>query len=313
MVDAVMTARGGRDTSALCNDAQSEPRTLRLSLRRTGPGSSQARMGRHDRTSRAATTKAESPSAALGRCAWLGHRRRQDRHAGAGQRRRRCAGSRLRVKEVAPRGLTRLLAPWVRPGRSERIGRSGSLLGPPWPVIALATGRLSIPYIRAVKRLAGPDTFTVILQDPKTSANSADLIWVPEHDRRRGANVMSTVTAPHSFSRERLASLRAQLPPAIAALPRPRVAVVLGGSQRHLYLRRCQPSAAWGQPRNLGYKRGGLHDHAVAPLAARTRRRRRDRHARGATHSCGMGPAPTLIPTFSRMPMRSSSRPIRST
>ena len=50
-------------------------------------------------------------------------------------------------------------------------------------------------------------TFTVVLQDPKTSANTADLIWVPEHDRRRGANVITTLTAPHGFSPERLAGL----------------------------------------------------------------------------------------------------------
>ena len=139
-------------------------------------------------------------------------------------------GLNYELKQVAPRGLTRLLAPWARPRRAERIGKPGSLLEPPWPAIALATGRLAIPYILAVRRLAGPDTFTVILQDPKTSANSADLIWVPEHDRRRGANVISTVTAPHSFSPKRLAGLRAAVPPAIAALPHPRVAVVLGGA-----------------------------------------------------------------------------------
>jgi uncharacterized protein len=133
------------------------------------------------------------------------------------------------LKQVAPRGLTRLLAPWSRPARSERIGQPGSLLAPPWPVIALATGRLSIPYMCAIRRLAGPDTFTVVLQDPKTSAATADLIWVPEHDRRRGANVISTLTAPHSFSPERLASLRAKTPPDIAGLPSPRITVVLGG------------------------------------------------------------------------------------
>ena len=46
---------------------------------------------------------------------------------------------------------------------------------------------------------------------------------------RRGANVMTTLTAPHSFTAARLASLRAELNAEIAALPRPRVAVVLGG------------------------------------------------------------------------------------
>src|SRR5690606_4754084 len=56
-----------------------------------------------------------------------------------------------------------------------------------------------------------------------------DLIWVPEHDRRRGANVVTTVTAPHSFSPDRLMSLQASVPSQIAALPGPRLAVVLGG------------------------------------------------------------------------------------
>ena len=68
-----------------------------------------------------------------------------------------------------------------------------------------------------------------MLQDPKTGPNTADLIWVPEHDRRRGANVMTTLTAPHSFTPQRLADLRADDPAEIAALPGPRVAVMLGG------------------------------------------------------------------------------------
>jgi hypothetical protein len=67
------------------------------------------------------------------------------------------------------------------------------------------------------------------LQDPKTGTNTADLIWVPEHDRRRGANVITTLTAPHSFSAARLTELRRDVPPFIAALPRPRIAVILGG------------------------------------------------------------------------------------
>src|SRR5437870_6424500 len=57
-------------------------------------------------------------------------------------------------KQVNPTGLTRLLSPWILPVRAERLGVSGSLLAPPWPDIAIATGRLSIPYIRALARLA---------------------------------------------------------------------------------------------------------------------------------------------------------------
>ncbi len=133
------------------------------------------------------------------------------------------------LKPVAPRGLWRLAAPWGPPDPRDRFGADGSAFAPPWPDVAIATGRLSIPYMRRLRRLAGRRTFTVVLQDPKTGPGTADLIWVPEHDRRRGANVITTLTAPHSFSPERLAALAATPPQWIATLPSPRVAVILGG------------------------------------------------------------------------------------
>lgn len=132
-------------------------------------------------------------------------------------------------KLVAPTGLARLAAPWGPVDRKDRFGTPESPFAPPWPAVAIATGRLSIPYIRAVRRHAGLATYTVVLQDPKTGPKTADLIWVPEHDRRRGANVITSLVPPHSFSSLRLAGLRSSVPPAIAALPSPRITVVLGG------------------------------------------------------------------------------------
>lgn len=132
-------------------------------------------------------------------------------------------------KVLSPSGVWRLMAPYGPPNPKDRVGTPGSHFGPPWPDVVLATGRQSIPYLRAVKKLAGASTFTVILQDPKTSARSADLIWVPEHDRRRGPNVITTLTAPHNFSPDRLRALAEHEPDWLAALPRPRIAVILGG------------------------------------------------------------------------------------
>lgn len=132
------------------------------------------------------------------------------------------------MKEVAPKGLWRFAAPYGPPDPRDGFGDTG-ILTPPWPDIAIATGRLSVPYVRALKRLAGAGTYTVVLQDPKTSARTADLIWVPEHDRRRGVNVITTLTAPHGFSTDRLATLGRSVPAAIASLPGPRVGVILGG------------------------------------------------------------------------------------
>lgn len=133
------------------------------------------------------------------------------------------------MKHVAPQGIWRVTAPWGPVAPAERFGQPGSQFAPPWPQVAIATGRASIPYIRRLRRLAGAATYTIVLQDPKTGPGTADLIWVPAHDRRRGVNVMTTPTSPHSFTAQRLSELRAVPPPEIAALPHPRVTVVLGG------------------------------------------------------------------------------------
>ena len=133
-------------------------------------------------------------------------------------------------KTVDPGIPWRYMAPWGPVAPAEKFGRADSaLFAPPWPDIAIATGRQAIPYLRALKKRAGARVFTVILQDPKLGRGAADLIWVPAHDRLRGANVITTLTAPHPFTPSRLARLRETTPVAIAALPHPRLVVVLGG------------------------------------------------------------------------------------
>jgi mitochondrial fission protein ELM1 len=138
-------------------------------------------------------------------------------------------GVEIALKRVAPRRPWSLLAPWGPPDPRDRVGRPGGRFTAPWPDIALATGRQSIPYIRAIRRLAGPATFTVVIQNPRTGARTADLMAVPEHDGLSGDNVVVTLTAPHSFTPKRLEGLRRSPPREVAALPRPRVAVMLGG------------------------------------------------------------------------------------
>jgi mitochondrial fission protein ELM1 len=139
-------------------------------------------------------------------------------------------------KRVAPSGLWKALAPWAPVAPRERFGAAGSPFAPPWPQIALAAGRTTTPYIRALKRKAGFRTYTVIMMDPGTGPGAADLFWVPEHDRRRGPNVIATLTAPHPLSPARLAEIRARPDAAIDALAAPRLAVLVGGpNERYRY------------------------------------------------------------------------------
>jgi mitochondrial fission protein ELM1 len=133
------------------------------------------------------------------------------------------------IKPVNPSGLWWLLSPWGPVSPAERFGTPASQFRPPWPDFAIAAGRRTMPYIRRLKRLAGRSTYTIILQDPRVSAKTADLFWVPEHGPLRAPNVITTLTAPHSFSPRRIAELRRSMPPDIAALPAPRVTVTVGG------------------------------------------------------------------------------------
>jgi mitochondrial fission protein ELM1 len=135
----------------------------------------------------------------------------------------------IELKSVSPRGLYKLMAPYAPVDPAVRFGQPGSAFAPPWPRVAIGCGRASLAYIRALKRRAGAATFTVVVQDPRINPRIADLVCVPEHDRCRGPNVVVTLTAPHSYSAAHLAALRSDVPPDIAALSGPRVAVLLGG------------------------------------------------------------------------------------
>jgi mitochondrial fission protein ELM1 len=56
---------------------------------------------------------------------------------------------------------------------------------------------------------------------------------VPDHDDLRGSNVLATLTTPHRVSPGCLARARAHPDPRLAALPHPRVAVIVGGKSQH--------------------------------------------------------------------------------
>jgi len=160
-------------------------------------------------------------------------------------------GLRYEMKRVAPQGIFKLLAPWGPVAPSERFGEAGSQFAPPWPDVAISLGRSCVPYMRALRRRS-PDTFSIVMLDNRAGLGVADVIWVPQHDRLRGANVITTLTAPHSFTAARLAELRPTVPPAIAALPRPRIAVILGGKNKAYEFRAEDDVRFAGALRSLG-------------------------------------------------------------
>lgn len=137
------------------------------------------------------------------------------------------------IRRIRPRAFFALAMPYGPIDPREREGQVGSPLSPPFPTIAIASGRRTVPYLRRLKQLAGRQTLTVFLKDPRTGRSAADLIWVPAHDRLRGDNVLVTLTSPHRIAPERL--MAAQDAPAPWGAPDGRrlVAVLLGGDSRH--------------------------------------------------------------------------------
>jgi len=129
------------------------------------------------------------------------------------------------IKVVAPRPLYARLAPFGPADRRDLPNKVHSQCAR----IFLACGRVTVPYIRTLKRAAPDKTFAVFLQDPVASRGTFDLIWAPEHDRLNGPNVFATLTSPHPFGARRLAKERLTIDPRVAALTAPRAAILLGG------------------------------------------------------------------------------------
>ncbi len=137
------------------------------------------------------------------------------------------------IRRIAPRRPYVWLMPRGPIDPAEAPDKPGSPLRPPFPDILIASGRRAVAYVRAVKAASRGRTYTVILKDPRTGAKSADMLWVPRHDRLRGDNVLVTLTSPHRLPLARLDEARRNPPALIAALPSPRAAVIVGGDSRH--------------------------------------------------------------------------------
>ena len=104
--------------------------------------------------------------------------------------------------------------------------------GEAWPDLWIATGRATLPLSARVRAASGGKTFVVQTQDPRWRSAAYDLIVAPAHDRVEGPNVLSIAGSPHRVTAERLAEGATAFADRLEPLPRPRVAVLIGGRSR---------------------------------------------------------------------------------
>ena len=130
---------------------------------------------------------------------------------------------------MAPSRAARAWAPRRFPGASRALGRGfADRLATP-PVVAIGCGRQGA---LATRLLRGAGSRVIQILDPRIDPRHWDRVVVPAHDRLEGDNVIRMLGSLHPVDDLWLAQARSDFP-AAAALPTPRVALLVGGPGRH--------------------------------------------------------------------------------
>ena len=120
---------------------------------------------------------------------------------------------------------------WPAPLLALREGREA--FAPPWPRLLISCGRRSVPYALHIRRRSGGTTFAVHIQNPQTRLSAFDLITTPRHDGLSGGNVVPTDGSLHRITPDLLREEAARFADSLSTLPRPLVAVLIGGPNRY--------------------------------------------------------------------------------
>ncbi|MBP0446293.1 mitochondrial fission ELM1 family protein [Roseomonas sp. SSH11] len=119
--------------------------------------------------------------------------------------------------------------PWPWPGLAGLSPAARGRIAAPWPGLVISAGRRSVPVARWLGRRGAR---LVHCMRPGAGAGEFGLLVVGRHDNPRPApNVMPILGATHRISPAVLDAARRDWA-ALLALPRPRVAVMLGGAVR---------------------------------------------------------------------------------
>ena len=139
------------------------------------------------------------------------------------------------LKRIVVRRPWRWLQPMLTLDALASLSPAGDRLAPSWPDLVIASGRQSVApalALRRAARRAGHPVRLVQLQDPGVDPARFDLVIVPAHDALCGPNVLATTGALHRIDAGKLAEAGARFAARYAALPRPLVAVLVGGANR---------------------------------------------------------------------------------
>ena len=130
---------------------------------------------------------------------------------------------------LIPRAPWRWAAPRALPGARHAFGGDFARALSAPPALAIGCGRQGALATRLLRK-AGARAVQIL--DPRIDPAHWDLVIAPEHDGLTGPNVLSLLGSLNPVDDGWLAAGREDFP-ALAELPRPRIALLLGGSSRH--------------------------------------------------------------------------------
>lgn len=110
---------------------------------------------------------------------------------------------------------------------------ASSPLAPPWPDLVIGCGRRSVGVAWEIRRCAGPETRLVQLGRPCADLDRFDLVvTTPQYRLPTRPNVLHLAVPLHRFDHEARERAAVEWAPQFAALPSPRIALLVGGSAK---------------------------------------------------------------------------------
>lgn len=160
------------------------------------------------------------------------------------------------IKRIHPSLLLRALPLAAKcPGVAATAG--GDPIAEPWPDVVISCGRRTAGAALAVRRMAGGTPFLAHIQDPRVDPKNFDMLIVPEHDPARGPNVVTTLGALNPQAPEKLREAAKPWLAEVDGLPRPLVAVNVGGSNKRYDFSPDAVARFVGDLRSLSQTSGG--------------------------------------------------------
>ncbi len=152
------------------------------------------------------------------------------------------------------------------------VSEASSTLEPPWPDLVISAGRRNEPVARWIRRKADKPVRLVHMGRPWAALRRFDLIvTTPQYQLPDSPNLVRNMLPLHRVTQARLAAESERWTPEFAHLPRPWIAVLLGGDSGPFVFTRDKGARLGRQINGMVKESGGavlVSDSARTPAAA---------------------------------------------